>query len=90
MYKGDAGVGYDNKDFEVAGRAVEYMQQKNSGIRDYLGAIQQFEYAAKMQEVSKKSQEDSGIEDLFMYHPKQKPRPLLERESIDLYLKDIA
>ncbi len=87
MYKGDAGVGYDNKDFEVAGKAVDYMQQKNNGIRDYLGAMQQFEYAAKMQEVSVKGQEDSGIEDLLMYKPK---KPLLEREEIDLYMKSVA
>ena len=49
MYKGDAEIGYDNKDYEVTGKAVEYMQQKNNNIRDYLGTIQQFNYSAKMQ-----------------------------------------
>ena len=88
MYKGNAGIGYDNKDFEVAGRAVEYMQQKNNDIRNYLGTIQQFNYAAKMQAADRINVDDTAQKD--MYKQEQKPKPLLERDGIDLYLKDIA
>ena len=91
MYKGDAGIGYDSgKDFEVTGKAAEYIQSKNDNLRDYLGTLHS-DYMKIMQTPSKNGSLHSGIENKVqdMYKPKEKPKPLLEREEI-FYREDAA
>lgn len=92
-----AKIGHDvmygpKKEVEEPGKAMEYMQQKNNSIRNYLGSLRT-DYASRMSMPSKNGSMNSRLKDRAnqqdLYKPQSERKPILDRK-LDDYIRRVA